>query len=116
MALSGGSTCYHRIRAHPRQRGTIYGRAQFSWLRNGGKISTKLDVIWGMSVKKHSVEIGDCFVKPETPGTVWVVQRIVDHSGLPLHARLISRGRIDRRIVLSVSTLLDRSLYQRIEQ
>ena len=89
---------------------------QFSWQWNGGTISTKLDVIWGMSVKKHSVEIGDCFVKPETPGTVWVVQQIVDHSGLPLHARLKSRGRLDRSIVLSVSALVDRSLYQRIER
>ena len=67
-------------------------------------------------MKKHSVEIGDCFVKPETPGTVWVVQRIVDQPGLPLHARLKSRGRLDRKIVLSVSALVDSSLYQRIEQ
>ena len=37
--------------ARQRQRGTIYGRAQFSWLRNGGTISTNLDVIWGMSVE-----------------------------------------------------------------
>ena len=67
-------------------------------------------------MKKHSVEIGDCFVKPETPRTVWVVQRIVDHPGLPLHARLKSRGLLSRNIVLSVSALVDRSMYQRIER
>ena len=64
-------------------------------------------------MKKHSVEIGDCFVKSETPRTVWVVQRIVDHPGLPLHACLKSRGLLNRNIVLSVSALVDRSKYQR---
>jgi hypothetical protein len=89
---------------------------QFSWQWNGDTISTKLVFIWEMSVRKHSIEIGDCFVKPETPGTVWVVQQIVDQPGLPLHARLKSRGRLDRKIVLSVSALVDRRMYQRIEK
>ena len=67
-------------------------------------------------MKKHSVEIGDCFVKPETPQTVWIVQRIVDHPGLPLHAKLKGRGYLNRNIVLSVSALMDRSMYHRIER
>ena len=89
---------------------------QFFWRWNDGTVPTKLDAFWGMSVKKHSVEIGDCFVKPGAPGTVWVVQRIVNYSGLPLHAILKSRGRLNREIVLSVSALVDRRMYQRIER
>ncbi|MEE8393783.1 MAG: hypothetical protein V3R66_05510 [Rhodospirillales bacterium] len=63
-----------------------------------------------------AVEIGEKFVKPEDPGTVWTVQRFIDLPGLPQHVELKTEGKFDRKIMLSVSAIMDRSLYRRVEK
>ncbi len=40
------------------------------------------------TMEKPTIGVGDRFVKPEDPETVWVVQRLIDLQGLPMHAEL----------------------------
>lgn len=65
---------------------------------------------------KHSVEIGDRFVKPEDTVTTWVVQKIISLPGQPAHAELKAQGNIDRKKRLSISALKDRNLYRKINR
>ncbi|HEB79047.1 MAG TPA: hypothetical protein ENI79_01040 [Rhodospirillales bacterium] len=78
----------------------------------------KKTALYGVPHKmaKHSVEIGDRFVKPEDTVTTWIVQKIISLPGLPIHAELKAQGNIDRRMLLSISALKDRSLYQKINR
>ena len=68
------------------------------------------------TMEKHTIVIGDEFTKLEDPETVWVVQRLVDLPGLPQHAELKAIQYLNRNIMISVSALMDRKLYRRLEK
>ncbi len=68
------------------------------------------------TMEKSTIGIGDRFVKPEDPASVWVVQRLVDLPGLPQHAELKAIRYLNRNIMISVSALMDRKLYRRLEK
>lgn len=65
--------------------------------------------------EEPEINIGDSFMKPEDPRTVWVVEHFVDLPGLPRHAELKAKGYRNRKIMLSVSALMDRNFFRRVE-
>ncbi len=67
------------------------------------------------TMKSPSIEIGDKFIKPEVPDIVWVVERLVDLSGLPPHAELRVQGNPNRMMMMSQEALSDHHLFHRIE-
>ncbi len=65
--------------------------------------------------EKSEINIGDSFIKPEDPRTVWVVEQFVDLPGLPRHAELKAKGYRNRKVLVAVSALMDRIFYRRVE-
>lgn len=61
------------------------------------------------------IKAGDLFVKVDNPTTVWIVERPVPLSDLQPHFRLAVTDCPRRKMTLSESALLDRSLLKRAE-
>lgn len=68
------------------------------------------------TMEKPTIGVGDRFVKLEDPETVWVVQRLIDPQGLPMHAELKALRYLKRKVMISVSALMDRNFYRRLEK
>ncbi len=62
--------------------------------------------------QKLSVQCGDRFVKVGSWMPALVVKRLVEIPDLPTHVQLVSEIRHGRPMTVSVSALLDRSLFQ----
>ncbi len=67
------------------------------------------------TMKSTSIKVGDKFIKPEVPNTVWVVTQLVDLPRLPPHAELKVQGHFSRMMLMSQEALADHRLYHRIE-
>jgi len=66
-------------------------------------------------MKSTSIKVGDKFIKPKVPRTVWVVTQLVDLQGLPPHAELRVTGHFNRMMTMSQDALIDHRLFHRIE-
>ncbi len=66
-------------------------------------------------MKSTSIKVGDTFIKPKVPKTVWVVTQLVDLPGLPPHAELRVKGHFNRMMMMSQEALADHRLFHRIE-
>ncbi len=66
-------------------------------------------------MKPTSIKVGDKFIKPNDPKTVWVVRGLVDLPDLPPHAELKAQGYLNRMTMMSLAALADQNLYRRIE-
>lgn len=62
--------------------------------------------------REDTVELGDRFQKVGT-GNIFTITRLVDPPGLPPHAVLKGEWQHMGELLMSVSALLDRSLYRR---
>ncbi len=62
-----------------------------------------------------AVNIGDRFVKADDPRTVWVVAGHGSSVSKIPHYQVVREGMETRRRTLSVTTLLDRDFYIRID-
>lgn len=66
-------------------------------------------------MKDPTIKTGDLFVKVDNPTTTWIVERAVALSDLQPHFRLSVTDCPRRKMTLSESALLDRSLLKRAE-
>ncbi len=63
--------------------------------------------------RKGIIEPGDKFQKVAT-GNVFTITRLVDPPGLPSHAVLRGEWQHMGELLMSVSALMDRSLYRQV--
>ena len=66
-------------------------------------------------MKSPFIKVGDKFIKPKVPKTVWVVTQLVDLPKLPPHAELRVQGQFNRMMMMSQDALIDHRLFHRIE-
>ncbi len=68
-------------------------------------------------MKPTSINVGDKFIKPAVPKTVWVVNRLVNLPGLPPHAELRVQGYLKRpqKMMMSLGALTDPRMFHRIK-
>jgi hypothetical protein len=63
---------------------------------------------------KTTIKTGDEFEKIGEPGTVWIVKRLVDKSGLPPHVELTAKGYMSLKILISEAALRDDKCFRQI--
>ena len=68
-----------------------------------------------MTRKNPTVELGDRYIKVDTPDIIWVVSHALSLENSIPHVRLVQDGAMNRKITLSVSALRDASLYSKIK-
>ena len=64
---------------------------------------------------RTAVNLGDKFEKVEAHGNALTVARLVEFPGLPPHAYLDDKWHQYRELLISVSALLDPTLYRRVQ-
>ena len=60
----------------------------------------------------QTVKCGDKFFRPEAPGTVWNVERVIDMPCIPQHAEMLAYGLRTKTMLLSETALLDHRMWQ----
>lgn len=65
--------------------------------------------------KKKTVTPGECYIKVEAPTTVWVVARLMDIPEAGEHVQMIQQDHPRRTLTVSTSALLDRTIFQFVE-
>lgn len=59
---------------------------------------------------------GERYSRPEDPDTVWIIERLIELPGLPMHAKLIVEDRRRKTMTMSEAALRNSKLYQRLEK
>lgn len=65
--------------------------------------------------KNIPIRIGEKFIRPEAPETVWAVEHFVELPGLPRHAKMIAENRRRKMMTISEVALWDQKLYRRLD-
>lgn len=62
-----------------------------------------------------NIKQGERYVRPEAPEIVWVVDRLVEIPGLPMHARLVAEKRRRQTMTMSEVALRNKTFYRRLD-
>ncbi len=61
------------------------------------------------------IMLGERFIRPEAPDTVWVIENLVKLPGLPTHAKLVAENRPYKMMTISEVALRDQKFYHKLE-
>lgn len=66
------------------------------------------------SKEPETVQPKEVFRKVNGIESVWIVERLLEFPGAPLHVRLVEKGGNDRTVTVALSQLLDTRFWTRI--
>jgi hypothetical protein len=67
-------------------------------------------------MRRNPPEPGDRFIRAGLYPTVWVVDRFVEKSGMPLHVRVSREDRPSKILVIAVTVLDDIRQFRRLSE
>ncbi len=66
-------------------------------------------------VRAKPIKQGERYIRPEAPEIVWVIDRLVEIPGLPIHAKLVVEKRRHQTMTMSEVALRNKDLYLQVE-